>query len=270
MKKLALIIKDTMTSNEIATLIELITPKWRTQPSSSLNPSDSINLVANLSPESTTAIVKDTMSSLEIAGLTGKQHKNVMRDIRETLRAVDIDGLKFELLETRGINKGKVKLYNLPRRECDLIVSGYSPKYRLAIIDRWQALEIENALLRQQEQARVADRQAARLECPMMTDAVKEIRGDAGKKTSFFHYSNEMDMINRIVLGSTAKKFRVENEVGGLEAIRDFLSPYQIKMVQILQEKNTTLIQCDLTFKDRKTKLAAYYRREEKKMLLSG
>jgi len=83
-----------------------------------------------------------TMSSLEIAKLTGKAHKNVLRDIRDTLEATNVDALKFELRHTEGLNKGRIKEYILPKRECDLIVSGYEPKYRLAIIDRWQELEI--------------------------------------------------------------------------------------------------------------------------------
>lgn len=86
-----------------------------------------------------------TMSSLEIAELTGKDHKNVLRDIRETLQAANIDVLKFERCYSDGVNKGKVRQYDLPRRECDLVVSGYSVKYRLAIIDRWHELEAKQS-----------------------------------------------------------------------------------------------------------------------------
>ena len=82
-----------------------------------------------------------TMSSVDIAKLTGKNHFDVLRDIRNTLEATDIDASKFACIETKGLNKGKIKLYTLPRRECDLVVSGYVPKYRLAIIDRWHEIE---------------------------------------------------------------------------------------------------------------------------------
>lgn len=82
-----------------------------------------------------------TMSSLEIAELTGKLHKHVLRDIRETLEAANIDAPKFGLVISSGLNAGKISHYELPRRECDLVVSGYSVPYRLAIIDRWQELE---------------------------------------------------------------------------------------------------------------------------------
>ena len=76
------------------------------------------------------------MSSLEIAELTGKDHKNVLNDIRRILEEVEIDRLRFESIFLDSYKRQQV-CFNLPRLECDLVVSGYSTKYRLAIIDRW-------------------------------------------------------------------------------------------------------------------------------------
>ena len=83
-----------------------------------------------------------TMSSLEIAELTGKRHNHVLRDIENVLDEVGIGASKFGSSYLSSQNK-QLPCYNLPRRECDLVVSGYVAKYRLAIIDRWQ--ELENA-----------------------------------------------------------------------------------------------------------------------------
>lgn len=81
-----------------------------------------------------------TMSSLEIAAITGKNHTHVMRDIRETLEQAEIGLTKFGSSYLNSQNKEQ-PCYHLPRRECDLVISGYSVKYRLAIIDRWHELE---------------------------------------------------------------------------------------------------------------------------------
>lgn len=89
---------------------------------------------------------KATMSSLEIAELTGKLHKNVLRDIENVLNEVGIGALKYEASYLSSQNK-QLRCYNLPRRECDLVVSGYVAKYRLAIIDRWQELENKNSFM---------------------------------------------------------------------------------------------------------------------------
>lgn len=89
---------------------------------------------------------KATMSSLEIAELTGKRHNNVLRDIEKVLNEVGIGALKFESSYLSSQNK-QLPCYNLPRRECDLVVSGYVAKYRLAIIDRWHELEAKNAFM---------------------------------------------------------------------------------------------------------------------------
>lgn len=81
-----------------------------------------------------------TMSSREIAELTGKRHSDVIRDIENVLSQAEIDERKFASSYKDSNNKLQ-KEYQLPKRECDLVVSGYSVKYRLAIIDRWQELE---------------------------------------------------------------------------------------------------------------------------------
>lgn len=81
-----------------------------------------------------------TMSSREIADLTGKNHFDVKRDIQNTLLQAEIDASKFAVIYKDSQNRNQSE-YNLPKRECDLVVSGYSVKYRLAIIDRWQELE---------------------------------------------------------------------------------------------------------------------------------
>ena len=54
---------------------------------------------------------------------------------------MEIDQSKFGAVYIAG-NGEERTCFNLPRLECDLVVSGYSAKYRLAIITRWHELEI--------------------------------------------------------------------------------------------------------------------------------
>jgi len=84
-----------------------------------------------------------------MAELTGKNHADVMCDIRRILDEAEIGEGKFSgtYLSTqfKRVYKDQQLIdtpcFNLPRRECDLVIAGYSVKYRLAIIDRWQELE---------------------------------------------------------------------------------------------------------------------------------
>lgn len=81
-----------------------------------------------------------TMSSLEIAKLTGKEHFNVLVDIRKMLEELELGALSFQGSYLSAQNK-QMPCFNLPKRECMILVSGYSIKLRAAIIDRWQELE---------------------------------------------------------------------------------------------------------------------------------
>ena len=88
--------------------------------------------------------LSQTMSSLEIAKLTDKPHDNVLKDIRRILEDAEIDAVRFNGIYLDAYKREK-PCFNLPRLECDLIISGYSVKYRLAIIKRWHELEAKQA-----------------------------------------------------------------------------------------------------------------------------
>ncbi|WP_375608874.1 MULTISPECIES: Rha family transcriptional regulator [unclassified Bartonella] len=82
------------------------------------------------------------MSSREIAELCGKQHAHIMRDIRQMLGELYPEGGQSKFGSTYLDKQGKPQnCYNLPKRECLILVSGYSTTLRAKIIDRWQELE---------------------------------------------------------------------------------------------------------------------------------
>lgn len=77
-----------------------------------------------------------TMSSREIAELTGKRHDNVLRDIRGMLiELYGEDGLlRFEDSRIEPQNGQSYPIFNLPKRETLILVSGYSVDLRAKIV----------------------------------------------------------------------------------------------------------------------------------------
>ena len=84
-----------------------------------------------------------TMTSLEIAELTDKRHDNIMEDIRKMLNDLGKAAPEFSGTAEYTVNNAirTREIFNLPKRECLILVSGYSVQLRAKIIDRWQGFE---------------------------------------------------------------------------------------------------------------------------------
>lgn len=197
------------------------------------------------------------MTSREIAELTGKNHGDVMRDIRNMMQELGLDQSIFAATYKDASNR-KQPMFSLDKRRTLVLVSGYSAILRDRIIDRWQQLESIVA-------SRITARQDARLEHRPMTDAIKEAHAEPKP----YHYSNESDMINRIVLGSTAAKFRAHHEIEKDDSLRDHLTTQQIIAVQHLQKTNTAMIEIGMLFDDRKAMLNEMFIRKHSANLVA-
>jgi phage regulator Rha-like protein len=89
------------------------------------------------------------ITSLDIARLTGKEHKNVLRDIRNMEPAWEkLHQLKFEQMQIRENlpNNGYRlrKVYALTKLECLYIATKYDDVSRAKLVLRWEELEKED------------------------------------------------------------------------------------------------------------------------------
>ena len=76
-----------------------------------------------------------TMSSREIATLTGKKHYNVMRDIELLAAQLEVDVSKFSSTYIDSQNREQTE-YILDIETCLCLVATYNAKQRLKIIKR--------------------------------------------------------------------------------------------------------------------------------------
>ena len=89
-----------------------------------------------------------TMSSFEIAQITGKQHKNVMRDIRELNKSYEkLYGLKIEQkLKINDLGFGRQRkdpYFELTKIQTWDLLTGYNAELRIKVNRRWAELEAQ-------------------------------------------------------------------------------------------------------------------------------
>lgn len=85
-----------------------------------------------------------TMSSKEIASLTGKDHSHVLRDIRSMLDQLDDPNLDHKHFQVITDQRGYTAEILLNKDLSVCLVSGYNVQLRMAIIKRWTELEAQS------------------------------------------------------------------------------------------------------------------------------
>ena len=87
---------------------------------------------------------RKTMSSLEIAKIIGKEHKNVMQSIRNMEPAWEkVSGLKFQLTTYQDAQGKPRPCYELTYRETLFVATKFKDEERATLILRWEQLETE-------------------------------------------------------------------------------------------------------------------------------
>lgn len=86
----------------------------------------------------------ETMTSLQIAEVTGKMHKDVLEAIRNMEPAwVKVNGRKFPLVEYKDA-KGEMRpMYQLNKTECLYVATKFNDEARAKLVIRWEELERE-------------------------------------------------------------------------------------------------------------------------------
>ena len=95
--------------------------------------------------------IEQTMSSFEIAKLTGKRHDNVMRDIRELNKGYEkLHLLKIELKHRiSDLGEGRQRkdpYFELTKMQTFDLLTGYNTELRIKVNRRWAELEAQTLI----------------------------------------------------------------------------------------------------------------------------
>lgn len=191
------------------------------------------------------------IDSLTVAELFGKRHFNVLNDIKKLIDSIDglenSNGLKFYAVKYTDRKGEKRPMYYLNESAFTLLVMGYTTKnamqFKLNYIKHFN--DMKNQLLHLQE---------CRTECPTLTSAIQRLESD-----NPFIYSNEFNMINKIVLGCSTKEFRELHGIKKGDSIRPYCTDEQLQAIRHLQSYDAVLVDVIKDYNLRKAQLELYY-----------
>lgn len=188
------------------------------------------------------------VDSLKVAEIFSKDHKNVIRDIRELDCSEEFRELNFEPTEYMSVQGHKKPCYNMTRDGFVFLVMGYRGKkaaaFKEAYIRRFNEMEEFIKYLLE-----------ARMDFPLLTANIQLIK----ENPKPYHFSNECNMLNRIALGKTAKEVREEHGLKKGTSIRPYLTNEEIEAIDQLQRVDIGLLISTPDFQQRKQYLEWYY-----------
>lgn len=200
------------------------------------------------------ASMKDValVDSRFVAEAFEKNHKDVLRNIDHILSedsgySTEFNRRNFAPINYTDARGRKQRCYAMTRDGFTALAMGFTGKkaarFKEFYIKRFNEMEqFINTLVSTREQF------------PKLTAQIQLLYPDAKP----YHYSNECDMLNRIVLGMSAKQFRERHGLQKGQSIRPLLRDDQIAMLDLLQTVDMGLLLAEPDYAQRKRHLEWY------------
>ena len=198
------------------------------------------------------------VTSLDVAETFSREHKNVLRDIRELQCSEDFRRLNFEQSEYLNEQNHKQPMFYMTRDGFTILVMGYTGekamKFKEAYIRQFNAMEkVLIGKLREREKG-IAVRQA-------LTNALKE--SQENERMHGYAYSTYTDVIYKSLFGKSAKQFRDELGITKKDNLRDYFDADDLKKIQSKEMLVSGLIDCGWGYNE----IKEFIKTESKKML---
>lgn len=200
-------------------------------------------------------------SSRQVAEEFSKSHDDVLKSIRiliESLGELSESEWQanFILVEYKNSRNQRQPEYLLTKKGFTLLAVGFSGKkalkFKIQYIDRFEQME-----------SFIHNLAEIKADFPEFTQAIMESHDEPRN----YHFSGELDMINRIILGMSAKQFKEAHNLEKVTSIRPYLAPVQAEAVKTLQRIDIGLILAVPDFQQRKLILTAQYNRRSIKSI---
>ena len=192
------------------------------------------------------------VDSLFVAEFFEKMHKNVLQDIDKLTTpssglSEEFNRLNFQPITYKDSRNRTQKAYALTRDGFTMLAMGYTGQ---------KAMHFKELYIRRFNEMEqfIKTLVSARKEFPLLTENIKLLH----ENPKPYHFSNECDMLNRIVIGMSAKQFRLANGIEKGKSIRPYLSDEQISMLETLQKVDVGLLVAVPDYEQRKRYLEWY------------
>ena len=179
------------------------------------------------------------VSRLDVAETFGKDHKNILRDIRQLECSDEFRRLNFEQSEYLNEQNHKQPMYYMTRDGFTILVMGYTGekamRFKEAYIKQFNAIEktLQGKLIEREKG--IAVRQS-------LTKALQQ--STENERMHGHAYSTYTNCIYKVLFGKNTKQLREEFGIGQKENLRDYLSEEQLRAIQSMECLVSGLVDC--------------------------
>lgn len=184
-------------------------------------------------------VERAAVTSLDVAATFGKEHKHVMRDIRELGCSTEFNESNFGLIGYTDTTGRKQKAYAMTRDGFTLLVMGYTGelamRFKEAYIKQFNAMEAALQGKFVERQKGIAVRQA-------LTKALQQ--STENERMHGHAYINYTNCIYKVLFGMSAKQLRERYGVDHKTDLRDCFTAEELAAVQSMERLVSGLVDC--------------------------